>query len=427
MKVFYSTATGFVLFFGVFFTFELPAQTSLELKKQQLEELRAQKERLEEEVEALKLKGIIKSLKEVGYPQSNKNYKILEHQALVIGYDEEHQLAQWVFHKLIPDVNFGNVTRSNDFRPDPLLGDQSAVQEDYFVTYEQPDGSTQYDGFGFDRGHLAPSADFRWSATALSESYFYSNMTPQRPGFNRDSWAEVEDVLRGIIYNEPKEYFVLTGPVLNPELSKVERGVNKLSIPEYHYKIIVDASEENPRGMAFLMPNKKCEYPIDYYVVSIDSVESLTGLNFFPGFSPQQEKAIEAESNFAAWKTGKPKDDVAPMRKEKLPEGVINTVEAGYHAREKMTVLGKVVSVKYIPSSQTTFLNLDRGFPGQIFTVSIWKRGRRNFSYKPEEYLDGKYILVTGKIEPDRKQVPTINVSNEKQIQLWDDYRGGLR
>lgn len=427
MKVFYSTATGFVLFFGVFFTFELPAQTSLELKKQQLEELRAQKERLEEEVEALKLKGIIKSLKEVGYPQSNKNYKILEHQALVIGYDEEHQLAQWVFHKLIPDVNFGNVTRSNDFRPDPLLGDQSAVQEDYFVTYEQPDGSTQYDGFGFDRGHLAPSADFRWSATALSESYFYSNMTPQRPGFNRDSWAEVEDVLRGIIYNEPKEYFVLTGPVLNPELSKVERGVNKLSIPEYHYKIIVDASEENPRGMAFLMPNKKCEYPIDYYVVSIDSVESLTGLNFFPGFSPQQEKAIEAESNFAAWKTGKPKDDVAPMRKEKLPEGVINTVEAGYHAGEKMTVLGKVVSVKYIPSSQTTFLNLDRGFPGQIFTVSIWKRGRRNFSYKPEEYLDGKYILVTGKIEPDRKQVPTINVSNEKQIQLWDDYRGGLR
>lgn len=427
MKVFYSTATGFVLFFGVFFTFELPAQTSLELKKQQLEELRAQKERLEEEVEALKLKGIIKSLKEVGYPQSNKNYKILEHQTLVIGYDEEHQLAQWVFHKLIPDVNFGNVTRSNDFRPDPLLGDQSAVQEDYFVTYEQPDGSTQYDGFGFDRGHLAPSADFRWSATALSESYFYSNMTPQRPGFNRDSWAEVEDVLRGIIYNEPKEYFVLTGPVLNPELSKVERGVNKLSIPEYHYKIIVDASEENPRGMAFLMPNKKCEYPIDYYVVSIDSVESLTGLNFFPGFSPQQEKAIEAESNFAAWKTGKPKDDVAPMRKEKLPEGVINTVEAGYHAGEKMTVLGKVVSVKYIPSSQTTFLNLDRGFPGQIFTVSIWKRGRRNFSYKPEEYLDGKYILVTGKIEPDRKQVPTINVSNEKQIQLWDDYRGGLR
>jgi len=83
--------------------------------------------------------------------------------------------------------------------------------------------------------------------------------------------------------------------------------------------------------------------------------------------------------------------------------------------------------VKYIPSSQTTFLNLDRGFPGQIFTISIWKRGRRNFSYKPEEYLDGKYILVTGTIEPDRKQVPTINVLNEKQIQLWDDYRGGVR
>lgn len=427
MKVFFRLSLAVVSVSVLFFSQTGISQTLLEQKKQELEEVKRKQQQLEQEVEELKLKSIINSLQEVGYPQSAKNHEVLEHRALVIGYDTGHNLAQWVFHKLIPDVNFGNVTRSNDFRPDPLLGGQSAVQEDYFVTHEQPDGTTQYDGFGFDRGHLAPSADFRWSATALSESYFYSNMTPQRPGFNRNSWAEVEDILRGIIYNEPKEYFIITGPVLEPGLPVIERGVNKLSIPQYHYKIIVDASEENPRGMAFLMPNEECDYPLDYYVVSIDSIEALTGLNFFPNFTPEQEKVIESKSVFGDWKTGKPKDDVAPMRKELLPEGVINTVEAGYHAGEKKTVVGKVVSVKYIPSSQTTFLNLDRGFPGQIFTVSIWKRGRRNFSYKPEEHLNGKYIVVTGKIEPDRKQVPTINVSNEKQIQLWENYNGGVR
>mgnify|MGYP000111215574 CR=1 FL=1 len=427
MKVFFHFSRAVVCFTVFFYAQPGISQSLLDQKKQELENLKEEKQELEKEVENLKLKNIIVSLQDIGYPAGEKSLKILEHQALVVGYDESHKLAQWVFHKLIPDVNFGNVTRSNDFRPDPLLGDQSAVQEDYFVTYDRPDGSKQYDGFGFDRGHLAPSADFRWSATALSESYFYSNMTPQRPGFNRDSWAAVEDVLRGIVYNEPKEYFVVTGPVLKTGLPVIERGKNKLSIPEYHYKIIVDTSEDKPRGMAFLMPNEECDYPIDYYVVPIDSIEALTGLNFFPGLNPQLEEKIESQSNFSDWKTGKPKGDVAPMRKEKLPEGVINTVEAGYHAGEEKTVLGKVVSVKYIPSSQTTFLNLDRGFPGQIFTISIWKRGRRNFSYKPEEYLDGKYILVTGTIEPDRKQVPTINVLNEKQIQLWDDYRGGVR
>jgi endonuclease G len=66
----------------------------------------------------------------------------------------------------------------------------TAVEADYFLRTENPDGTHGYDGFGFDRGHLAPSADFRWSATALSESYYYSNMTPQRPGFNQESWAE---------------------------------------------------------------------------------------------------------------------------------------------------------------------------------------------------------------------------------------------
>jgi hypothetical protein len=80
-----------------------------------------------------------------------------------------------------------------------------------------------------------------------------------------------------------------------------------------------------------------------------------------------------------------------------------------------------VVSAKFSSKSQATFLNLDQSFPHQLFTVTIWKDARRNFSYKPEVDLAGKYIVVTGLVEIDKNGLPVINVTNEKQIQIWEE------
>jgi endonuclease G, mitochondrial len=399
------------------------AQTEQSNKLQQLEaslvQIRANEQALLAQMEALKLEEIRAYLKQTGYPESKDQLEIVEHSAMVIGYNPRHKQAAWVFHQLIPDVSFGSVSRTNDFRPDPKLQSQSAVEEDYFLKFEQADGTITYDGFGFDRGHLAPSADFRWSEQALSESYYYSNMTPQRPGFNRESWAEVEDLLRSIVDNEQKRFYVLTGPVLRDDLPVVERSINQVSIPELHYKIIVDTDPANPRGLAFLMPNRKAEYPAASYVVSIDSVEKVTGLNFFPRLDPDMEAKIEGKSNYTAWRSGTEDKEVNPIHPEKLPKGYFNTIQAQYHQGARITVVGKVVSARYVPRSESTFLNLDRVFPNQVFTITIWKDGRRNFSYKPEEVLNGQYIEVTGKVSLDREGIPTINVSNEKQIKIW--------
>ena len=119
-------------------------------------------------------------------------------------YSEEHEQAKWVAHIISPDIITGNVSRTNDFRPDPHVSTGSTVEEDYFLKYLQPDSSYKYDGYGFDRGHLAPSADFRWSTTALSESYFYSNMSPQRPEFNRGTWAELEGLHSWVHFPQPQ-------------------------------------------------------------------------------------------------------------------------------------------------------------------------------------------------------------------------------
>ena len=174
---------------------------------------------------------------------------------------------------LTPDVSFGNVTRTDDFRQDERLNCESAVELDYFKRIEKSDGTFGCDGFGFDRGDLAPSADFRWSAAALSESYHYSNITPQRTGFNQDSWAELEELLRLIVDQEKKTFYIITGPVLRPDLPHIPRSLNGLKIKELHYKIIVDVSEDQPRGIAFLMPKRKADRRLSNCLVIIDNAE----------------------------------------------------------------------------------------------------------------------------------------------------------
>lgn len=396
-------------------------QTELEKKSSELTLLKSKEQDLVSEIEKLKLQGSLTAMKSTGYPVAPKKMEIIEHSGMVIGFDCDYKMASWVFHVLTPDVSFGSVSRSNDFRTDENVTCGSSQEADYFLRKEREDGTFEYDGFGYDRGHLAPSADFRWSASALSESYYYSNMTPQHPDFNRESWASLEGLLRKIVDQEKKAFYVITGPVLRDDLPVVERSVDKLKIPELHYKIIVDASSEAPRGMAFLMPNKRCDARLNSYVVSIDSIEKLTGIDFFPDMDEQLEIKIEENSDFNAWKTQGKDGDVEPLDALELPKGYFNTQQAASKVGKTVSIVGKVVSTKFIPKSQSTFLNLDQSFPNQIFSIMIWKDGRRNFSYQPEKELDGKYIVVKGRVELDKNGVPGITVTSEEQIQLWED------
>lgn len=409
------------LFYSVLLVTSFYSQSDLEKKQLELKQLRTKEEVLLQSIEELKLKEIQHIIKSVGLPASDIQLESTIHSAMAIGFNCHHKMAAWTFHVLTPDVSFGNVTRTNDFRPDNSIACPIAVEQDYFIKEEKSDGTLNYDGFGFDRGHLAPSADFRWSKQALSESYYYSNMTPQRSGFNRESWAEVETLLRRIVDNNPQNYLVITGPVLTDTMKVIEKSINKLSIPDYHYKIIADLSSDSPKGMAFLMPNRKCELPASEYVVTIDSIQQLTGLDFFPSLTQKMQQVVEKTSDYSAWNAEVNMRDVQPINQKELDEGIYNTSHARLHIGEKVSVIGKVVSTKFLEKSQSTFLNLDKSFPNQFFTVTIWKDGLRNFSYKPQAELDGKYIIVTGKIELDKNGTPIINVRHEEQIEIMEE------
>lgn len=408
--------------FWVLFTLFNPcfsiAQNLVQLQTE-LQKVKRKEDSLRVLIEKSQLNDIILNLKKVGFPKSSQNLYIAEHSAMVLGFNCEKKLAAWSFHILTPDVAFGKISRSNDFRNDSLIECQTGTESDYFITQKLPDGTLKYDSYGFDRGHLAPSADFRWSKKALSESYFYSNMTPQAPEFNRESWAELEGLMRRIADQDPKDYYIITGPILEDSLKFIEKSIHHIPIPLRHYKIIVDLTENQPKGMAFLMPNSLCKNPLSSYVVSIDSIEKITGLDFFPNLSVDLQAQIEAKANFESWKTQKSNGDVEPIPALTLKKGQFNTYQAATKVGQKVSIIGKVVSAKYISKSNATFLNLDKQFPNQNFTICIWKDGMRNFSYIPEE-LDGETVVVTGVVQLDKNGIPSITVEWEKQIEVLE-------
>ena len=211
--------------------------------------------------------------------------KLVEHTAFSLGYSETHEQSAWVAYVLSNRHAENLYDRRNNFRADPAISSSSASPGDYSHS-------------GFDRGHLAPAADFDYSNKTLSESFYMSNMSPQLPAFNRGGWKELEEQLREWAIREDS-LWVVTGPVLSSGLKKI--GTNGISVPEYFYKIILDARQPEIKMISFLMPNKKISRELRYWVVSVDSVERLSGLDFFPQLPDLLEDSLESSRQTGYW------------------------------------------------------------------------------------------------------------------------------
>ena len=362
------------------------------------------------EMEGLKLTKLHKDLLTNGLPNVEADEELIVHSAMALVYSEEHEQAKWVAHIILPDIVDGRIGRTNDFRVDPMINTGTAVKADYWYS-------------GYDRGHLAPSADFRWSETALSESYFYSNMTPQRPEFNRKSWAALEDRLRQYVVFSGEQLYVVSGPILNQDLPTLQNDEreNEVSIPEWYFKVLVDLEGDEKKGIAFLMKNSVNDHPVVSYAVRIDSVEALTGIDFFASLPEELQAELESDDDYSKWdhEEGPNFGEVAPI-KPPLPNGMFNSVQAKYQNGKTATICGTVVSTKRTSKSNAIYLNFDRKYPNQIFYATIWNYNTMNFAYDPEIDLVDKKVCVTGKVSV-YDEIPRVSINNEHEIEFWDE------
>ena len=224
-----------------------------------------------------------------GAEQNESDHQIRKFENYTICYREQYEQPEWVAYELTKDELTKKAKRTNDFRPDPKILTGSAELSDYRRS-------------GYDRGHLAPAADFAFSEKAMSETFFLSNMSPQVPEFDQGIWQKLESKVRTWATRFGSVY-VVTGPVLEkPAEQYASIGANKVSVPQYYYKVILARTKKSVSGIGFILPNKRCDDSIWNYAVTIDEVEKRTGLDFFPLLDDETEATTESSLNLSLWK-----------------------------------------------------------------------------------------------------------------------------
>ena len=374
------------------------------------QELRAAREALAAPIDSLKLAIIRRDLLALALPALEPGDELVEHPGHVLVYSERHEQPKWTAHIATPDVITGNLARIDTFLMDTKVRTGTSTVEDYWFS-------------GFDRGHLVPSADMRWNKEALTATYLYSNISPQRPEFNRDSWSDLEDWVRRTVRFGGERVFVITGPVLNEGLPAMDNPghKNEVSIPELFFKVLADLDGPERKMIGFAMRNGVNEYPTISYAVPVDSVERLTGLDLFPALDDTLEARLEAQRDPQAWyHPGDPFiGEVEPLPAP-LPKGMFNTVQARHQIGRVATVCGTVVSTRRTQKANAVYLNFDRLHPAQDFYCTIWDSNGPNFHYDPEEALLRKRVCVNGKVTL-YDDIPRISVNNENAILLWEE------
>ncbi|MDY7397006.1 DNA/RNA non-specific endonuclease [Aureibaculum sp. 2210JD6-5] len=233
-----------------------------------------------------------KDIKENSIGSSDFNYlptsttnAVVSHNYYTLSYNEKHEQAEWVAYEL-KNEHLSNTNRKRPyFIQDKKVKTQSA---DY----------RNYKNSGYTKGHLCPAGDRKFSKAAYDETFLTSNISPQKGDFNGGIWNRLEQKTR-YWAGKDKQLFVVTGGVLEDNLPHI--GQEKVTVPKKFYKILLDYSEPKIKAIAFLVPHTESKAPLYSFVVSIDSIEKLTNIDFFPALPNDLETKLEANSSYKDW------------------------------------------------------------------------------------------------------------------------------
>jgi endonuclease G len=219
------------------------------------------------------------------YLPTTTTHEIVEHEFYTLSYSEKHEQAEWVAYELKKN----QLSRSNLDRPyfidDPEVGSGSASWKNYKRS-------------GYDKGHLCPAADRRFSRKAFDETFYTSNISPQLNDFNAGIWNNLEQKTRYWAAKYDGVY-VVTGGVLTNNLETI--GNEAVSVPKYFYKILLDNSRGEYKVIAFLLPHEPSGKPLNSFVVPIDKIEKMTGIDFFPNLPDEIENRLEKSADYKGW------------------------------------------------------------------------------------------------------------------------------
>lgn len=213
------------------------------------------------------------------YPGKYKNEIVLHRTGYTVSYNVYYKNPNWVAWELTREEMKGETDRYDKFMPDPDLPEPRVVHKDYTRS-------------GYDRGHMAPAADMKWSKQAMIESFYMSNICPQVGNLNRGDWNDLEELCRDWAEKYGRIY-IACGPIFDSKSPK-RIGEHKVAVPDRFFKVILIYNRKNPIAMGFIFKNIARSQDIEKYMVTVDSVENVTGMDFFSKLPDDVENRIES-------------------------------------------------------------------------------------------------------------------------------------
>ena len=211
--------------------------------------------------------------------------QIVHHQGYSLSYSEPHEQSEWVAYEL----KKSHLSNTNFKRPYFEVDKAVKTKAAHWRNYKKS---------GYDRGHLCPAGDRKYSKFAHDETFLTSNISPQKHAFNSGVWNRLEQKTRywARKYNG---VFVVSGGILKGKLKTI--GKEKVAVPNQFYKVLIDNNTGKTKMIAFLLPHKDSNKPLYTFVVSVDSIEKLTGIDFFSELNDAVENKLEASSSYKNW------------------------------------------------------------------------------------------------------------------------------
>ena len=207
----------------------------------------------------------------------------VDYRGFTVYFDAQARVPRCVIYELTAAETLGNEPRGKGFADDPSVSGCPNPKD--------------YAGSGMDRGHMAPAGDMKWSAQAMSESFLMTNVCPQDKSLNEGGWNRLEEKAREWARRD-SALIIAAGPIIEHDLSRTQGGV---VVPRRFYKVILAHHARPPRAIAFIYPNASSNGTLRQYAVSVDSVEHLTGIDFFAALPDEIEQRMECICNLASF------------------------------------------------------------------------------------------------------------------------------
>lgn len=230
--------------------------------------------------------AISKAAVEIPAPLNDTSEQILYRKGYSVSYNKDHKIPNWVAWHLTAEHTSGPHQRPG-----------GAWHEDTDV----PQPRSTFDDYrdsGWSKGHMCPAGDNKWDQDAMYDTFLFTNCCPQDANLNSGDWNQIEMACRRWA-QKYGDVYIVCGPILyGTEHETI--GPNKVVVPEAFFKVVL-CLEGKPKGIGFIRKNTDTSRRNDLYVNTINEVERITGMTFFPTLPQEISDSVKSQNDLRNW------------------------------------------------------------------------------------------------------------------------------